>query len=123
MTDEVDEEATNDSEEESTPELTLEEHKEALKKSRWNVFMYLGFAALLFGFALYPFMSIPMEVEGGIGSDEETITVWGLPVAGEDFTDIPVEIKAEVFGATLIGSLIKAIKSIPDEPAVLYDGN
>lgn len=96
MTDEVDEEATNDSEEESTPELTLEEHKEALKKSRWNVFMYLGFAALLFGFALYPFMSIPMEVEGGIGSDEETITVWGLPVAGEDFTDIPVEIEVIV---------------------------
>ena len=96
MTDEVDEEETNDSEEESTLEWTLDERKEALKRSRWNVFMYLGFAALLFGFALYPFMSIPMEVEGGIGSDEETITVWGLPVAGEDFTDIPVEIEVIV---------------------------
>ena len=27
---------------------------------------------------------------------EQEITVWGLPVAGEDFTDIPVEIKISV---------------------------
>ena len=96
MTDEVDEEASSDSDDESVPEMTIEERKEALKKSRWNVFMYLGLAALLFGFALYPFMSTAIEVDEGIGSTEKTITVWGVPVAGEDFTDIPVEIELVV---------------------------
>ena len=96
MTDEVAEETSNDSDDESVPELTIEERKEALKKARWNVFMYLGLSALLFGFALYPFMSTTIDVDEGIGSTEKTITVWGLPVAGEDFTDIPVEIELVV---------------------------
>ena len=34
-----------------------------------------------------------MEVDEGIGSIDKSITVWGLPVAGEDFTDIPVEVE------------------------------
>ena len=97
MSDELEEETPTDvSDEESAPELTLEDHQIALKKARWNVFMYLGLAALLFAFALYPFMSTSMEIEQGIGSTEKEITVWGLPVAGEDFTDIPVEIQISV---------------------------
>ena len=36
-------------------DMTLEERQEALKRSRWNVFLYLGLAALMFGFALFPF--------------------------------------------------------------------
>ena len=97
MSDEHEEETTTDvSDEESAPELTLEDHQTALKKARWNVFMYLGLAAVLFAFALYPFMSTSMEIEQGFGSTEKEITVWGLPVAGEDFTDIPVEIQISV---------------------------
>ena len=97
MSDEVREEpTTDDSEEDAIEELTIEERQEALKRARWNVFMYLGLAALLFGFALYPFMSTTMDVDEGIGSTDKTITVWGLPVAGEDFTDIPVEIDVTV---------------------------
>ena len=94
MSDDVQEEpATGESEEEEIVELTIEERQEALKRARWNVFLYLGLAALLFGFALYPFMSTSMEVDEGIGSIDKSITVWGLPVAGEDFTDIPVEVE------------------------------
>ena len=97
MSDEVQEEpTTGDSEDDGIEELTIEERQEALKRARWNVFMYLGLAALLFGFALYPFMSTVMDVDEGIGSTDKTITVWGLPVAGEDFTDIPVEIDVTV---------------------------
>ena len=88
--------ATDVSEEESAPVLTLDERKTALKKSRWNVFLYLGLAVLFFGFALYPFMSTSMEVDQGYGSTEKEITVWGLPISGEDFTDIPVEVKVSV---------------------------
>ena len=66
MSDEVQEEpTTNDSEEDAIEELTIEERQEALKRARWNVFMYLGLAALLFGFALYPFMSTTMDVDEG----------------------------------------------------------
>ena len=93
MTDEVEQEASSDSDDESVPELTIEERQEALKKARWNVFMYLGVAALLFAFALYPFMSMSMDVDEGIGSTDKAITVWGLPIAGEDFTDIPVDVE------------------------------
>lgn len=97
MSDDVQEEpATGESEEEEIVELTIEERQEALKRARWNVFLYLGLAALLFGFALYPFMSTSMEVDEGIGSIDKSITVWGLPVAGEDFTDIPVEVEIVV---------------------------
>ncbi len=96
MTDEVEQEASSDSDDETVPELTIEERQEALKKARWNVFMYLGIAALLFAFALYPFMSTSMEVDEGFGSADKSITVWGLPVAGEDFTDIPVDIELVV---------------------------
>ncbi len=49
MTDDVAEEPMVVSEEEEVPELTIEERQEALKRSRWNVFMYLGLAALFFG--------------------------------------------------------------------------
>ena len=84
--------ATEDSEEDKVVELTIEERQAALKKARWNVFLYLGLAALLFGFALYPFMSTAMDVDEGVGSADKSITVWGLPLAGEDFTDIPVEV-------------------------------
>ena len=97
MSEEVEEETPTDvSDKESAPELTLEDHQIALKKARWNVFLYLGLAAILFGFALYPFMSTSMEIDQGAGSTEKDITVWGLPLAGEDFTDIPVEIQISV---------------------------
>ena len=33
---------------------TLASLQEALKKSRWNVFMFLGIALLMFAFALFP---------------------------------------------------------------------
>ena len=96
MTDEVEQEASSDSDDETVPELTIEERQDALKKARWNVFMYLGIAALLFAFALYPFMSMSMQVDEGIGSTEKSVTVWGLPIAGEDFTDIPVDVEIVV---------------------------
>ena len=66
MSDETQEEQkTGESEEDAVEELTIEERQEALKRARWNVLMYLGLAALLFGFALYPFMSTTMDVDEG----------------------------------------------------------
>jgi hypothetical protein len=76
--------------EETEPVKTIEEHQEALKKSRWNVFMYLGIAALLFAFALFPF-SHSAEMTTGVEGDN-TGYVWGLPLDGEDFTDVPVTV-------------------------------
>ena len=43
--------------------MTLEQRQEALKQSRWNVFMWLGIAVLMFGFALFP-MSFDEEYDG-----------------------------------------------------------
>ena len=98
MTDEVEQEASSDSDDETVPELTIEERQKALKKARWNVFMYLGIAALLFAFALYPFMSMSLEVEESMGYTNQDINLLygGFPISGEDFTDIPVEIEVVV---------------------------
>jgi hypothetical protein len=96
MSEEIAEETAVVSEEDEVPEMTIEERQEALKKSRWNVFMYLGLAVVLFGFALYPFMSLSLYVDEGVGSIEETVTVWAIPIPGEDITDIPVEIEVIV---------------------------
>ena len=93
MTEDETEESQEVEEEDVVEELTLEQRQDALKKSRWNVFMYLGLAALFFGFGLYPFIGFTMEVEEGIGSTEFPLQVWGIPVPGEDFTDIPVEVE------------------------------
>lgn len=96
MGEEIEEEPSVNSDEDSTPEMTIEERKDALKKSRWNVFMYLGLAALFFGFALYPFMGIAMSADEGFGDSSQPITVWGLPIPGEDLTDIPVEVNVVI---------------------------
>ncbi len=72
-------------------DMTLEERQEALKRSRWNVFLYLGLAALMFGFALFPF---PFTAEPVGNSYEQDLGfVWGAPLDGEDFTDVPIEIE------------------------------
>jgi hypothetical protein len=96
MTDDIAEEPMVVSEEEEVPEVTIEDRQEALKKSRWNVFMYLGLAALFFGFALYPFMNTVLYVDEGIGSIDKTIDVWGMDAPGEGFSDISVEIEVVV---------------------------
>ena len=72
-------------------DMTLEERQEALKRSRWNDFLYLGLAALMFGFALFPF---PFTAEPVGNSYEQDLGfVWGAPLDGEDFTDVPIEIE------------------------------
>ena len=72
-------------------DMTLEERQEALKRSRWNVFLYLGLAALMFGFALFPFPFTADPV--GNSYEQDLGFVWGAPLDGEDFTDVPIEIE------------------------------
>jgi len=76
--------------------MTLEQRQEALKQSRWNVFMWLGFAVLMFGFALWP-MSFDEGYDGFTNSAEKDIgLVWGPSLPGEDFMDVPLKIDVEV---------------------------
>lgn len=73
-------------------ELSLEERKEGLKKARWNVFLYLGVAAILFFFALFP-MPFSADYDGLTYSAEKDIgLVWGLPLDGEDLFDVPMRL-------------------------------
>tara|TARA_B100000614_G_scaffold37992_1_gene30361 strand:+ start:1132 stop:2175 length:1044 start_codon:yes stop_codon:yes gene_type:complete len=80
-----------DHHEEAMKEMTLEERQEALKRSRWNVFLYLGLAALMFGFALFPFPFTATAI--GDTYEQDLGFVWGPPLDGEDFTDVPIEIE------------------------------
>ena len=64
--------SVDEDQDEILEELSLEERKERLKKARWNVFMYLGVAAILFGFALFP-MPFSAEYDGFTKSAEKDI--------------------------------------------------
>ena len=73
---------------------TLGTLRESLKKSRWNVFMFLGLAFLMFGFALFP---MPMDADFEYGTAEKDLGfVWGPSLAGEDFMDVPYEVSVKV---------------------------
>jgi hypothetical protein len=76
--------------------MTLEQRQEALKQSRWNVFLWLGIAVLMFGFALFP-MSFDESYDAYTNSAEKDIGwVWGPSLPGEDLMDVPLTIDATV---------------------------
>lgn len=67
-----------------------------LKRSRWNVFMFLGLAFLMFGFALFP-LSVDANFDPFTGTAEEDLgLVWGPSSSGEDFMDVPFEVSVLV---------------------------
>ena len=73
---------------------TLASLQESLKKSRWNVFMFLGIALLMFAFALFP---MPMDADFEYGTAQKDIGfVWGPSLGGEDFMDVPYEVTVSV---------------------------
>ena len=75
-------------------EMSLEQREEALQRSRWNVFMFLGIAVILFGFALFP-MPFYADYQASLGVAQATKDVgliWGMPIPGDDITDVPVRV-------------------------------
>ena len=81
---------------EQLEDMSLEGRKAALTKARWNVFMYLGIAAILFGFALFP-MPFSADYDNFTNSAEKDVGfIWGLPIPGDDITDVPVTISVDV---------------------------
>ncbi|MEC7989257.1 MAG: hypothetical protein VX151_04895 [Candidatus Thermoplasmatota archaeon] len=84
--------AVDEDQDELMEEMSIEERKERLKKTRWNVFLYLGIAAILFFFALFP-MPFSADWDDFSTSAEKDIgLVWGLPVDGEDLFDVPMRL-------------------------------
>ena len=73
---------------------TLSSLQASLKKSRWNVFMFLGLAFLMFGFALFP-MSMDADFEYGT-AEKDLGLVWGPSPGGEDFMDVPYEVSVKI---------------------------
>ena len=82
------EENSADADQEGTVEaLTLEQRQEELKKSRWNVFLWLGIAVLMFSFALFP-MPFSADYDNFTNSAEKDIGfVWGPSLPGDDLFD------------------------------------
>jgi hypothetical protein len=84
--------AVDEDQDELMEEMSIDERKERLKKARWNVFLYLGVAAILFGFALFP-MPFSADYDDFSKSAEKDIgLVWGMPVEGEDLFDVPMRL-------------------------------
>ena len=73
--------------------------KDAIKKSRWNVFLLLGVSLVMFGFALFPLtMSVPYDDLWGT-SEKDIGYVWGPSSPGEDFLDVPFQLEVEIVRA------------------------
>lgn len=98
MTDEeavtASEKITTDADQEEIEEiLTLDQRKEELKKSRWNVFLWLGIAVLMFTFALFP-MPFSAGYDDFTHSVEKDIRfVWGPSLPGDDLFDAPLHLE------------------------------
>jgi len=87
------EEILADSDQEEVAEiLSLEQRQTALKKSRWNVFLWLGIAVLMFTFALFP-MPFSADYDNFTNSAEKDIgPVWGPSLPGEDLFDASIRL-------------------------------
>ena len=106
----MDEDASEDStgalvvdedQDELMEEMSMEERKERLKRARWNVFLSLGLAAIMFAFALVP-MPFSAEYDGFTTSAEKDLGyVWGLPLSGEGLFDVPVVVEVTANGLRL----------------------
>lgn len=84
---------TNVDQEEIEETLTLDQRKEELKKSRWNVFLWLGIAVLMFTFALFP-MPFSAGYDDFTHSVEKDIEfVWGPSLPGDDLSDTPLHLE------------------------------
>ena len=84
--------AVDEDQDELMEEMSIEERQEQLKKARWNVFLYLGVAAILFGFALFPMPFSADWDEFSTSAEKDVGLVWGLPVDGEDLFDVPMRL-------------------------------
>ena len=108
-------------------EMSLDQREEALKRSRWNVFMFLGIAVILFGFALFP-MPFSADYQASLGGAQATKDVgliWGMPVPGDDITDVPVRVSVDIdqpppTHAELVAFMIQTADCT--DPAALSDG-
>ena len=80
-------------------EQKIDSLNDAIKKSRWNVFLLLGVSLVLFGFALFPLtMSVPYDDLWGT-SEKDLGYIWGPSSPGEDFLDVPFELEVEIVRA------------------------
>ena len=95
--------------EEAEQVLTLDQRKEALKKSRWNVFLWLGIAVLMFSFALFP-MPFNAEYDNFTNSAEKDIGfVWGPSFSGDDVFDASMQLEVKATSPPAeSGTLIEA---------------
>lgn len=84
--------AVDEDQDELLEEMSLEERKERLRKARWNVFLYLGIAAILFAFALFPMPFSAAYDDFSKSAEKDVGFVWGLPVDGEDMFDVPMRL-------------------------------
>ena len=107
--------AVDEDQDEVQEELSLEERKDRLKQARWNVFLYLGIAAILFAFALFP-MPFSADYDDFSKSAEKDVGfVWGLPLQGEDMFDVPMRLSVTATSVPTVPTVSIAVYVLQQE--------
>lgn len=112
--------AVDEDQDELMEEMSIEERKERLKKARWNVFLYLGVAAILFFFALFPMPFSADYDDFGKSAEKDIGLVWGLPVEGEDLFDVPMRLTVSADSAPVLPDINIAVYVIQQDDCTDY---
>jgi hypothetical protein len=82
--------------EELFEQMSKEDREAVLRNTRWNVYLFLGIAAIFFAGALFPWPFSAVDDNFSSTAEKDLGLLMGLPIPGEDVFDVPITLEVEV---------------------------
>ena len=76
--------------------LSRDEREEVLRNARWNVYLFLGIAAIFFAGALFPWPFTAVDDNFSSSAEKDLGLLMGLPIPGDDAFDVPLTLDVDV---------------------------
>jgi hypothetical protein len=94
-----------DEQEELFEQMSKEDRESVLRNARWNVYLFLGIAAIFFAGALFPWPFDAVDDNFSQSAEKDLGLLMGLPIPGEDVFDVPISIEVEVFDPPAVSNV------------------
>lgn len=94
-----------DEQEELFEQMSKEDRESVLRNARWNVYLFLGIAAIFFAGALFPWPFDAVDDNFSQSAEKDLGLLMGLPIPGEDVFDVPISIEVEVFDPPTVSNV------------------